>query len=206
MKGLTAKQRAILDFIRDYIDSHHYSPSLDEIRSYFACSSLSTIHQHLSALKKKEYLAFQKGAKRSLILNEEKGTLDSNFNIPIIGQFSSGLPLEMFGKNIETFEWTAPLSHPEKTYAFRIHGDGLSHELIFNQDLLIIEATHELKKNDVGLFSLKSGPSYVKRFIPDSDYCRLEHLNPLNFSPVECLRKEDFTIRGKVIYLIRHFS
>jgi repressor LexA len=206
MKGLTAKQRSILDFIRQYIDSNHYSPSLDEIRLHFACSSLSTIHQHLSALKKKDYIAFQKGAKRSLILRNEKESSSSYFSIPLIGQFSSGLPLEIFSKGEETFEWHKPLTHPEKTYAFRIHGDGLFHELIFNQDILIIEACHDLKKGDTGLFSLKSGPSYIKRYVPEEDQVRLEHLNPLNFSPVEVLRKDEFIIRGKVIYLIRSFK
>ena len=62
MIGLTAKQRQIVDYIKQYIEIHHYSPSLEEIRKHFAYSSIYTIHEHLVALKKKQastaYISF----------------------------------------------------------------------------------------------------------------------------------------------------
>jgi len=38
MKPLTAKQQAVLDFIKAYIEEHGYAPSLADVSAYFGVS------------------------------------------------------------------------------------------------------------------------------------------------------------------------
>ena len=50
---LTKRQKQILDYIKQYISKHEYSPSLEEIAEKFNLSSVSTVHYHLSQLENK---------------------------------------------------------------------------------------------------------------------------------------------------------
>ena len=52
---LTKRQKQVLDFIRHYIDTHDYAPSLEEIKKHLRLSSVSTAHYHVEALKNMGY-------------------------------------------------------------------------------------------------------------------------------------------------------
>ncbi|NBO23865.1 MAG: repressor LexA [Chlamydiae bacterium] len=205
MNGLTAKQNAILEYIKNYIEMHHYSPSLEEIKNHFAVSSLSTIHEHLVALKKKKAIDFQKGAKRSIVY-KVPCPKEEQMKIPIVGNFSSGLPLELYEKQDLFYEFSKSSTRHDATYGLKIHGNGLINEGIFNQDLLIIEAKTTLQNGEVGLISLKSGPTYIKKYFEESETIKLESLNPLDFHFQERFKKEDLFIRGKLLTVIRQFE
>jgi len=206
MHGLTAKQREIVEYIKSYIEIHHYSPTLEEIKTHFSYSSLSTIHEHLLALKRKQAISFEKGSKRGITIKQEKSSSSSPFQIPLIGQFSSGLPLELFEKEPALYQLSHESSENHAIYALKVHGNGLINDLIYNQDLLIIEAKTTLLNQEIGLISLKSGPSYIKKYFDEGDTVRLESLNPLGFSLSETFKKEEILIRGKLLLLIRDFN
>jgi repressor LexA len=204
MQGLTVRQKEILDYIKNYIGLHHYSPSLEEIKTHFSFSSLSTIHEHLLSLKKKKYLTFEKCAKRSIEILP--GPQDQvNDKIPIAGYFSSGLPLELFPSQTIFFKPKELIFPSEKIYALKVSGFGLMDDLIFNNDLLIIEATTDLANGDVAICSLSSGPTYLKKIFDENHHMRLEPINPLSSILIETFKKEDITIRGKLLQVIRSF-
>ena len=205
MNGLTAKQREILDYIKNYIEIHHYSPSLEEIKQNFSYSSLSTIHEHLAALNKKRYIQLEKGKRRSISIKESLSSSLTIPSFPIIGQFSSGLPLELFEKeqNFSTFQQTINSGYP--IYTIRVHGNGLIDELIYNQDLLVIEARSFLNQGETGLISLKTGPAFIKKYFEEGNIIRLENLTQISYRNTEIFKKEEVVIRGKLISIIREF-
>jgi repressor LexA len=205
MNGLTAKQRQIVDYIKEYIEIHNYSPSLEEIRSHFCYSSISTIHDHLNALKKKQAIEFLKGSRRSITLKESPKK-PFTIEIPIIGLFSSGLPLELFERQQEFYSIDHMLPNFDRVYALKIHGNGMLQELIFNQDLLLVEATSILESGDIGLISTKSGSTYLKKYLIDGEFIHLESLYPFISNYTETFKKEDLTIRGRLVRLIRDFN
>lgn len=49
--GMTKRQREVLDFIKDFIRSHRYSPSLEEIARHFGKRSASAVHVHVKGLE-----------------------------------------------------------------------------------------------------------------------------------------------------------
>ena len=53
MPNLTKKQKQILDFITQFIQSYEYAPSYREIAEHFGLSSTATIHEHVKALEDK---------------------------------------------------------------------------------------------------------------------------------------------------------
>ncbi|HUV42876.1 MAG TPA: repressor LexA, partial [Patescibacteria group bacterium] len=53
---LYKRQKQILDFISQYIQKSGYSPTLTEIAEAINVSSLATVHEHLTAMEKKEVI------------------------------------------------------------------------------------------------------------------------------------------------------
>ncbi len=204
MLGLTAKQRQIFDYIKHYIEIHHFSPSLMEIKQHFSYSSLSTVHEHLQALQKKNAIEFEKNSKRSIsIHHSESQNFQTSSLLPIIGLFSSGLPLELFPKQQDFFSLPFILPNLKNLYGLKVYGNGLAEEHLLNQDLLIIEATSSLQSGEIGLVSLKSGPSFLKKILVESDRIQLEPLHPISTGYTENFRKDELIIRGKLLYTIR---
>ena len=52
MPNLTKKQKQILDFITQFIQTNEYAPSYREIAEYFGLSSTATIHEHVKHQRK----------------------------------------------------------------------------------------------------------------------------------------------------------
>ena len=68
--GLTARQRAALDFIAAYIAQHRVPPTLAEIRDHLGCRSKSRVHALLAALKERGHIDFLARRARSIALIE----------------------------------------------------------------------------------------------------------------------------------------
>jgi SOS-response transcriptional repressor LexA len=54
---LTIKQKAVLDYIVQYQTANKIAPSFNDIAAHFGYSSLATVHEYLTALEAKGYIA-----------------------------------------------------------------------------------------------------------------------------------------------------
>ena len=70
MKGLTDKQRNILNFIEDFMDVNVMAPTVYEIAEHFNIKT-STVFAHLRSLQKKKFMTRSSKA-RSISLNKPK--------------------------------------------------------------------------------------------------------------------------------------
>jgi len=55
MKGLTNRQQEVLEFIKLYIVSHKYPPTIREVAEHFKISVKGS-YDHIKALEKKKYI------------------------------------------------------------------------------------------------------------------------------------------------------
>lgn len=62
----TKKQKALLDFIADFIAQHGYSPSYREIKDGMNYNSVATVALHVNSLVKRGHLLKRDNAARSL--------------------------------------------------------------------------------------------------------------------------------------------
>lgn len=69
MKSLTEKQEEIIDYIKRFIESEGYPPSIAEIGDHFKITAASS-YNHLLAIKKKGYVDWETGRARTLRLTE----------------------------------------------------------------------------------------------------------------------------------------
>jgi repressor LexA len=94
MKELTQKQRKVLSFIAEYINTHAYPPTIREIAEFFAIS-VKGAHDHVTALKKKGCI--KQGDKKSRtmeILRTDETEGDNAFiTVPLLGTVAAGRPI-----------------------------------------------------------------------------------------------------------------
>ncbi len=68
MKGLTKRQKEVLNFIEQYQKENGISPSIRDMGNYFDFS-VRAGHDHLIALEKKGYIFRVSGKSRNIIIN-----------------------------------------------------------------------------------------------------------------------------------------
>ncbi|MDP1879713.1 MAG: transcriptional repressor LexA [Parachlamydiaceae bacterium] len=203
MKGLTPKQREILDFIQQFVDQHHYSPSYREIMKQFAFSSPGSIYKYIQILIKKGALEAEKYSHRSLspIFSKQKNKESSDINLPIIGNLICGYPLELFAKHQTLIVPSHMVHQIESTYVLQIQGNALIEEAILDGDYVLIEARQIIQPGEIILGLINHHDTVLKRYFPEDQSIRLEgqysKCHPLN------IKHEHIIIHGVLVGMIR---
>ena len=206
MKGLTKRQREIVDYIQEFISNNRYSPSYREISQRFGFTSLGSVYKHITTLKRKGALKGESKAGRSIALPENIPTLPSlnGVAIPFIGYITAGKPISTFP---QTQQITIPHSlihSPEKTYALRVQGETLNEEMIADGDLLIIEARQQAYPGETIVALINGHDTIVKKYYPEGNFIRLLGVH-VEHHPI-ILRQEDILVQGVVIALLRQYG
>jgi repressor LexA len=65
---LTARQRAILDYIAQYLRDSGFAPTLQDIADHFELSAIATVHKHLEHLRRKGWITRRFNHPRAIAL------------------------------------------------------------------------------------------------------------------------------------------
>lgn len=205
MKGLTPRQRELLNYISEYIETHAYAPSYREIMQHFGLSSLGPIHKHIQVLKRKGHLQSEHRGHRSLAPTEmHRSKLQNEITLPFIGNLIGGFPIETFSQ-VKMIAVPESLVHaPERTYVLQAKGEHLNEELIAAGDFLIVEARQTASTGETIVALINQRDTVVKRYFhEEGDYVRLAGLNP-HLKPL-IFKQQDVHIQGVVTGLMRLF-
>lgn len=206
MKGLTKRQREILDFIQDFTRNNRYAPSYREISHHFNFSSLGSVYKFIQTLKRKGVLISESKSSRSLAFpkDSQQTTEQTELEIPFIGHITAGMPIQTFSQQQQVVVPKTFIHTMDKTYALRAQGDTLNEEMIADGDLIIVEARQEAHPGETIIALINHHDTIIKRYYPEGTYVRLagtlSHHHPI------ILRQEDVFIQGVVIGLLRHFG
>ena len=200
-KKLTKRQKEILDFINDYLESNGYSPSYMEIAGHFKVSSSATIHQHIKALEDKGYLKPTQHQKRSLepvMLSAYRDAIA--IDLPLVGLITAGEPIEAV-EDRETMAIPADfVPNVENSYVLRVKGTSMIDEGIWDGDYVIVERNHSPKNGEVVVALLNNAT--LKKFYREKDRIRLQPAN----SALKPIYVKDPLIQGVVRAVIRKFA
>lgn len=205
MKGLTKRQHEILEYVQEFIQKHHYSPSYREVMHHFGFSSLGSVYKHIDLLKRKGKLGGENKAKRSLFIPDDQPTssLNGSLELPLVGSISSDHQIELLAKPQSIVVPVFLVHMPEKTYVLRIRGDTLQEEFMADHDLLIVEARQEALSGEVIIAVINDEDLMIKRYYQEEGKVRLESYCKQH-EPI-FLSEDSFAIKGVVIGLIRQF-
>src|SRR5437773_8012004 len=90
---LTRRQKEVWDYLEDYMATHGYAPTLEEIGAHFGLSSLATVHKHLSNLEHKGVITRKWNLSRAIEITLPKKTAQA-VELPLLGRVAAGAPIE----------------------------------------------------------------------------------------------------------------
>lgn len=206
-KGLTQRQKEILDYIQECIREKHYPPSVREIGEALGLSSPSTVHAHLNALEAKGYIKRDGAKSRSMVLtnNVEKPaahpkptTSDSVVTLPLVGNVAAGTPI-LAEQNIEE-EVALPVSvfGDRNSFLLTVRGESMVEAGICDGDIVIVREQSSADNGDIVVAILDDGAT-VKTFYKERDCIRLQPQN----SAMEPIFTRNAQIAGVVTGLFR---
>jgi len=200
MMNLTARQREIFDFIKDYLSVHGVAPSVTEIRERFHLGSLGTVHKHLKALETRGCIRRFKGRARAIEIIESQDV--GAYDVPMLGLIAAGTP-------IEALEVPDSLSIPEdmlgrgRTFSLQVNGDSMIEDGIHDGDYIIVESRNEARDGEIVVALVDGTEATVKRLYHEGEHIRLQPSNR-EMEPI-VVSATDVEIRGVVIGLIRKY-
>ena len=203
MKGLTDRQRAILDWIVDFTQEHGMPPTLREIGREFGISSPGVLG-HLRALERKGYLKRGSLGARSLeitFMNRQVG--GDSVRIPKVGRVAAGLPV-LAVENIEgsvTVDRSMAPSRSAQYFALQVTGDSMIGDGIYEGDTVIVRKQETAQDGDV-IVALIGDEGTLKRFFRQKRRIRLQPSNP-RMKPIYT---RDVVIQGVVEGVIRKLT
>ena len=143
MKDLTSRQREILELIKSNLKDKGFPPTRADISRTLGFKSHNAAEQHLRAIEKKGFISILAGASRGIVLNEEEQ------GIPVIGLVAAGGPI-LAQENIEKrIPASQSLLSEKVDYYLRVKGDSMIDVGIFEEDLIGVKKTNDIKVGSV---------------------------------------------------------
>ncbi|KKQ40968.1 MAG: LexA repressor, repressor LexA [Microgenomates group bacterium GW2011_GWC1_37_8] len=197
------KQKQILDYIRQHIQSKGSAPTLKEIALAIGVSSLATVHEHLTSLEAKRLIKRRAGKTRSIeLVGEDINYSQEGIEVPILGYIAAGAPLEPYtDPNAILSIPSTFVSGSKTTFVLQVRGESMIEEQIRDGDYVVIEQTESANNGDIVVALLDNGMATLKRFFKEATRVRLEPANA-KMSPIFV---RNVRIQGKVVGLIRKY-
>lgn len=222
---LTPKQREVLNQLLGFVLENNYPPSIQQLCQLCGVSSTSTIHFHLSALKKKGLIDWNPAEKRAISIREDLrddyralrdgsdedvsgANADLNGNdeeerrgvLPMLGSIAAGSPLQTLKDTVERIDLSEDLC-PPGCYALRVRGTSMIEDHIMDEDVVIINPEARVREGDVVVALIDNETATLKRFYREKDRIRLQPAN----SEMEPIYVTDVHIQGRVEAVIRRY-
>ncbi len=198
MSELTPRQQQVYQFVCDYLDSHGYAPTLQEIAAYLGINGNLGVLRHLEALEKKGYLRRVTGKSRGIVLSGRS----TSQALPVVGSVAAGALSEAL-EDVEDYLNVDPaLIRGDGSFVLRVRGDSMLEAQICDGDLAIIHPQPEAENGDIVVARL-DGEATLKRFFREGESIRLQPENS-RFQPIFLSAEDgDVAIIGKVTAIIR---
>lgn len=199
MKNLTKRQSEVLDFIKIFIDSHKYPPTIREIAQNFEIS-VKGAYDHVKALEKKDVISCDTNRSRAIeICNEESG--EEILSIPLLGNVAAGLPL-MAAENLDGFlSVPSSLLKPGDYFALNVKGDSMINAGILDGDTAIVRQKATAENGEIIVAMIEESVT-LKRFYKESSRVKLMAEND-DYSPIYT---QNIKILGKLVKILRNYE
>ncbi|MDR0497357.1 MAG: transcriptional repressor LexA [Treponema sp.] len=200
MKEPTQRQKEVLTFIIEFIQSRSYPPTIREIADYFSIS-VKGAYDHVSALKRKGKLKLEDKRSRAMevVRTGEEWEYNNVVNIPILGVVAAGRPILAE----ENWDGAIPvhsslLKKNRQYFALKVRGDSMRDAGILEKDTALIQKQNTARNGDI-VVAIVEDKLTIKRFFRETNRIRLQPENP-EHNPIY---SRDVRILGKLAYIIR---
>jgi repressor LexA len=204
---VTERQRAILDYLHEFVDEHGYPPTVREIGEAVGLRSPSTVHAHLAQLERAGLLRRDPTKPRALELTDRRREAEESWpdvhRLPLVGEIAAGGPL-LAEQNIEDYVAVPePLARGGEEFLLRVRGDSMINAGILDGDFVVVQRRQDAQNGEI--VAALAGPdetgdeATVKRFFREDGRIRLQPEN----DALEPIYADYVQILGKVIGVFR---
>ncbi len=207
MKGLTDKQKDVLDYISEFARNEGMAPTIFEISEHFGIKS-ATAFAHVRALQRKGYVNRSSKARSLALTQEEKPRhLSLTLSVPVLGRISAGAPL-LSEEHVDRMIQIDPKTLPariggQKLFALEVQGESMRDLGILDGDVIIARQSQEASIGDI-VVAMVDGETTVKSLYLKGRQWELRPANPeykSRYVPLDRL-----SVQGVVVALQRVFK
>lgn len=201
---ITAKQKEILDFIKNEILNKGYPPSVRDICEAVRLKSTSSVHAHLETLEKNGYIRRDPTKPRAIEIIDDNFNLTRRevVNVPLLGTVAAGQPL-LAVENVDSyFPIPAEYLPNRQTFMLKVKGDSMINAGILNGDDVIVAEQNTAADGDI-VVALIDDSATVKTFYREDGFIRLQ---PENDTMDPIIVEGNLKILGKVIGVMRFLN
>lgn len=203
METLTKRQDDVLDFVKSYIASHGYPPTVREIGKAIGVNSPATVQAHLECLAEKGFIRKEGTKNRTievLVNNEYLDKSEEIIQVPLLGKITAGNPIEAIEKPNEFFSLPAYLVPKNKeVFTLNVSGSSMINAGILDGDVVIVEKRNTARNGEIIVAMTDENEVTLKTFYKEKGYIRLQPEN----DTMEPIILNNVTILGKAIGLYR---
>ena len=205
MESLTKRQDEILTYVKEYIVSHGYPPTVREIGRDLGVSSPATIHTHLNKLVEKGFIKKDGSKNRAielLVENEFENKDPDIIEVPLLGKITAGSPIEAIEMPDEYFSLPAYLVPNNKdVFTLKVSGTSMINAGILDGDIVIVQRQNVARNGEIVVAMTDENEVTLKTFYKEDGYFRLQPEN----DTMDPIILQNVTILGKAIGLYRKF-
>lgn len=200
---ISAKQREVLEYIKDCILEKGYPPAVREICEAVHLKSTSSVHAHLETLEKNGYIRRDPTKPRAIEIMDDSFQMVRHemTSLPIVGTVAAGQPI-LATENIEGY-FPLPVEFVPKgaeSFVLKVKGESMINAGIFDGDQIFVECAGNAHNGDM-VVALVDDSATVKTFYKEDGHIRLQPEN----DTMDPIIVEDCQILGKVFGVFRVF-
>jgi repressor LexA len=214
--GLTRRQQAILDVIRDSIERRGYPPSIREICESAGLASTSSVAHQLAMLERKGFLRRDpnrpravdmrlgsdgerpKAVRRAVAVTEDAPRGDAPVFVPVVGRIAAGGPILAEQMIEDVFPLPKTLVGDGSLFLLKVVGDSMIDAAISDGDWVVVRQQQTAENGDI-VAAMIDGEATVKTLQRRGGHVWLIPHNPA-YQPID---GDEAIVLGKVTAVLR---
>jgi repressor LexA len=231
-KGLSERQKRILEVLERFQDQHGYPPSIREIGEKTDISSTSVVNYYLNQLEETGYIERDGRVSRGIRLLKPlseatsatasalkesaqavKETVEELLHVPVLGRIVAGSPMPVPPSDFSYFDADSmvdvarsmvPSEKGDKDlFALEVQGDSMIDAMVYDGDIVIMKPANEARNGEmVSVWLNDRDETTLKYFYREKERVRLQPANPQH-KPIYINDPSTLQIQGKVVMVIR---
>jgi repressor LexA len=204
---LTARQRRILEFIRDWVERYGYPPSVREIGEAVGLVSPSSVAYQLKELERKGFLRRDPHRPRAVDVRPPSEIVDDEAArahrpapayVPLLGRIAAGGPILAEQAVEDVFPLPRELVGEGEVFMLQVKGDSMLEAAICDGDWVVVRQQPTANSGEI-VAAMLDGEATVKTYRVRDGHVWLMPQNPA-FDPIP---GDNATIMGRVVAVLR---
>lgn len=227
-KGLSERQKRILEVLERFQDQYGYPPSIREICDKANISSTSVVNYYLDQLEDMGYIERDRRVSRGVRVlkplekiagavaapaRQVAQAVSELLRIPILGRITAGELTPVPSSDFAYYDPESAVDIPrsqlpsrekgDDLYALEVQGDSMIDAMVNDGDIIIMKPAHEARNGEmVAIWLREENETTLKYFYLENGRVRLQPANP-TIEPIIIDDPRKVEIRGKVVMVIR---